>query len=255
MPIGLGLHFIIAIFFAVHAVRNGQERYWLFILFMFPILGSLVYAFAIWLPEARRSRGGQRLARSVRAKLDPGRELREAEQAFGYTATIDNRLRLASALVEAGRHGEAVRHYREALTGVHADDPHLHVGLARALFADGQAAQARDVLDTLIARHPDFRSPEGHLLYARATAASGDRARAREEFDVLVGYFPGLEARTHYAEALAGWGERDAARRVADEAMQHARQLPAYARRANAEWLARLRKLDDAPVAGTATTE
>ena len=33
MPIvGLGLHLLIALFFAVHAVRNGQQLFWLFIL-------------------------------------------------------------------------------------------------------------------------------------------------------------------------------------------------------------------------------
>ena len=33
MPIaGLGLHVLTAIFFAAHAIRSGQERYWLWIL-------------------------------------------------------------------------------------------------------------------------------------------------------------------------------------------------------------------------------
>ena len=44
MPlIGLGLHFLIAIFFAIHAVRNRRQLYWLLILFSFPLLGSLAY--------------------------------------------------------------------------------------------------------------------------------------------------------------------------------------------------------------------
>ena len=43
MPIfGLGLHILIAIFFAIHAIRTGREMYWLLILFMFPLLGSIV---------------------------------------------------------------------------------------------------------------------------------------------------------------------------------------------------------------------
>lgn len=45
MPfVGLGLHFLVAIYFAVHALRSGQGLYWLFILFSFPILGSVVVA-------------------------------------------------------------------------------------------------------------------------------------------------------------------------------------------------------------------
>ena len=53
MPyIGLGLHVLVAIYFAVHAVRSGQEQYWLFILFSFPLLGSVVYFLVIYLPDS-----------------------------------------------------------------------------------------------------------------------------------------------------------------------------------------------------------
>ena len=53
---GIGLHVIIALFFAVHAVRSGQNNYWLFILFAFPLLGSVVYFFANLLPNSRLQR-------------------------------------------------------------------------------------------------------------------------------------------------------------------------------------------------------
>ena len=50
MPfVGLGLHVLVALFFAIHAVRSGQNMYWLFILFVFPLLGSIVY-FVVVLP-------------------------------------------------------------------------------------------------------------------------------------------------------------------------------------------------------------
>lgn len=39
---GLGLHVILALICAVHAIRTRQNMYWLFILFGFPLLGSLV---------------------------------------------------------------------------------------------------------------------------------------------------------------------------------------------------------------------
>jgi len=39
---GLGLHVMIAVLCAIHAIRNRQQMYWIFILFAFPLLGSLV---------------------------------------------------------------------------------------------------------------------------------------------------------------------------------------------------------------------
>lgn len=242
MPV-LGLHVVIALCFAVHAVRSGQDRYWLFVLFAFPLLGSLVYGVAIWLPEWRHTHAGQQVVRGVQRRLDPTRELRAAQDAFDTAATVDHRMRLADALIEAGRADEALSHYEATLRGIHADDPELHVRVARAELEAGRAPAARQRLDELIRRRPDFRSPAGHLLYARALAAEGERDKARHEFDTLVDYFNGFEAQAHYADVLAGWGELESAVRLRDEALRKARRLPAYSRRMNREWLRRLEKI------------
>ncbi len=244
MPIaGIGLHVIIAAFFAVHAVRSGQERYWLFVLFAFPGIGSLVYAVSIWLPEMRYSRHGRQLVGGVQRALDPSRELREALDAVETSANSQNRMRLAEAFVAAGRASEAIPHYQAALRSVHKDDPDIQVGLAKAYLEAGHAAQARELLDVLIKKRPDFRSPEGHLIYARAVAALGDHKQTDEEFETLIGYYAGYEPRARYAEILAGRGERDRARELCERSLRESKRLPAYARTINKEWIGRLQRL------------
>lgn len=103
MPlIGLGLHFLIALFFAIHAVRNGRQLYWLLILFSFPLLGSLAYFVVEYLPASRLERRGRIAGRALQKSLDPGRDVREARSAFDLTPTAHNQMRLAAALLEAG---------------------------------------------------------------------------------------------------------------------------------------------------------
>lgn len=246
MPIGLGLHVLIALFFAVHAMRSGQDRYWLFVLFAFPLLGSIVYGVVIFLPEARHTRTGRDVARHVTRALDPQRELRLAQDAFETAETADNRMRLADALVEAGRAPEAVPVLEAALRGIHSDDASIQVRLARALLESGRAGEARELLDDVIARNPNFKSQDGHLVYARAVAAEGDRAKAKHEFDTLLGYGSSFEPHAHYAEALHAWGEIEAADAVRTAALARAKRQPAYVRRMNKPWLARLQRLGDA---------
>ncbi|UHQ23760.1 tetratricopeptide repeat protein [Lysobacter sp. 5GHs7-4] len=244
MPfLGLGVHVLVALFFAVHAVRSGQERYWLGILFMFPGLGSAIYALTIWLPEMRYSRQGVALVGGVKRALDPTRELREAQNAFEDAPTTDRRLRLADALLASNRASEAATHYESALKGIHADDPDIQVRLAQALLECGHAPRARELLDELIKRRPDYRSPDGHLTYARAVAAEGDRAKAREEFETLIGYSSGFEAHACYAQTLADWGETVAARELCERTLAKAKRLPAYARRLNKPALDRMGQL------------
>jgi hypothetical protein len=244
MPVGIGLHVLIAIFFAVHVIRTGQDKYWLWILFAFPFLGSIVYGVAIWLPAARHSRQGRQVVSGVQRLLDPSKELRAAQEALDITATPNNRLRLADALRNAGRASEAVVQYHAILTGIYANDPNIRVHLAAALLDAGKPADARADLEKLIAEQPNFKSSEGHLIYARAVAATGDRPKAREEFETLVGYYAGLEARARYAELLLDWGDLARCRLLVDESMKIAKRMPGSARNINAEWLSMLKKAE-----------
>jgi hypothetical protein len=196
----------------MHASRTGQDRYWMFILFAFPLLGSLVYAITVWLPDVRirpRPDGRARRAPAARSHARAARGAGRLE----VSATPANRLRLADALLGAGRASEAVVQYQAVLNGIYADDPQVRIHLARALVEAGQPLEARVLLDKLIAEQPKLKSPEGHLIYARAVAALGDRDRAREEFESLVSYYAGLEARARYAEVLLAWQARRGSRR------------------------------------------
>jgi hypothetical protein len=250
MPIaGFGLHVLIAIYFATHAIRSGQDKYWLWILFGFPLLGSLVYALTIWLPAVRQTPQGHQVVRGVRKMLDPTRELRGAQEALDMAATPNNRLRLADALLELGRASEAVVQYQAVLNGVHADDAQVQIKLARALLEAGKPHDARELLDRLIREQPNLKSPDGHLVYARSVAALGDRIKAREEFESLVGYFAGMEARAYYAETLLAWNETARCRELLDECAKIAKRMPGGARDINREWLARLKKVETAMVA------
>jgi hypothetical protein len=249
---GLGLHVLIAIYFASHVLRTGQDRYWLMILFAFPLLGSLVYFLMIWLPDARRSTQGQMVARGVQKLLDPSRELRAAQEALEVAATPANRLRLADALLGMGRASEAVVQYQAVLNGMYADDPQVRIHLARALVEAGNPHEARSLLDKLIAEMPRLKSPEGHLIYARAVAALGDQARAREEFESLVSYYAGLEARARYAEVLLAWGDTARLLALVTDTGKVVKRMPAATRDLNREWITRLKKVESSMSASTA---
>lgn len=244
MPyLGLGLHVLVALYFATHAIRSGQDRYWFMILFAFPLLGSVAYALAIWMPQARHAPEVQAAARGMQRILDPDRELRLAQEAFDDSPTVANRLRLGDALLAKARPAEAAAHFESAARGVHGDDPDIQVRLAESWLASERAADARRLLDDVITRHPAFRSPRGHLIYARAVAAEGDRAKARMEFDALTEYSGDLDVHAEYASTLLGWGEVAEARDVCEKALARLRRMPSYNRRLYRDAIARMRKV------------
>jgi hypothetical protein len=224
MPIlGLGLHLIVAVFFAVHAVRTGRPMYWLLILFSFPLLGSIVYFAAVFLPHSRLERQARLAGHALQKKLDPSRDVREAREAFDLTPTAHNQMRLAAALLEGGQTAEAVAQFDACLQGPFAGDPEVLLGAARAKLANGQAEAAIALLAPLQAKQPGYRPEETGLVLGRAFAATGQQDQAGVQFTSIAERFGSIEARVELALwALANHEEAVAQRELKE--IEHARR-------------------------------
>jgi hypothetical protein len=221
----------------VHCIKTGRNTIWIWVLVLLPLGGAIAYLAVEVLPELFRSRTTRRAVRGVRRALDPQQDLRRLENAARVSSDVATRQRYADELARQGRHAEAMSVYRQALTGLYEHDPNLMLGLARAQFGAGDAAAARATLDELIARNPQFRSPEGHLLYARALESEGRTEAALSEYATLAQYYAGAEARLRYGQLLRRAGRADEARRVLEELLDHARIAPGHYRKAQRDWL------------------
>jgi hypothetical protein len=218
MPIaGFGLHFLLAILCAIHAVRSRQNLYWLLILFGAPVLGSIVYIFAVYLPYSRLERGAMKAVSAAVRVLDPQREVREARAAFEDTPTAQNQMRLASALLEIGDAPAAAGEYENCLNGPFAADPEIRFGAARAFVECQRFADALRYLEPLRQERPDFRPEQVSLLIARSLAGNARTAEARREFEAAVARFGTYESKAEYAIWAYTIGDRDTASRLQTE--------------------------------------
>ncbi|WP_411879524.1 hypothetical protein [Polaromonas sp. YR568] len=241
MPfIGLGLHFIVALFFAVHALRSGQQLYWLIILFSFPMLGSIVYFLAIYLPDSRLERGARKVVAAAAKTLNPTRELKEAHAAFDYTPTAQNQMRLAAALLEAGQALEAAQNYDACLKGPFAADLEIRLGASRAYFACERYAEAITHLEFIRKTDPAFRAEQVSLLLAQSLAGAGRSADARAEFEAAVDRFGSFESRAEYAIWAAAAGDTATSARLQVELQRSMDRWNRHTRELNKPLLRRL---------------
>ena len=212
-----GLYFGLAIFCAIHAVRTRQNSYWLFILFGFPLLGSLVYFFAVYFPNSRLQRQAMKTVAAAARAIDPQREVREARIAFDETPTAQNQMRLAAALLDVGAAAEAAHQYEACLRGPFAGDPEIRFGAARAYVESQRYAEALRHLEPLRREHAAFRAEAVSLLLARALAGSARAAEARAEFEAAVARFGTWEAKAEYAIWAYAVGDTATAERLRAE--------------------------------------
>lgn len=237
MSLAVLLSILIQVLLVIHCIKTGRNQIWIWVIVLLPLAGPIAYAAVEIIPDLFRSRATQRALRGVRKTLDPQRDLRRYESEAKMTGGIASRQRYADELMRQQRYADAIPIYRETLTGLYAHDADLMLALARAQFANGEAAAARTTLDELIAQNPDFKSAEGHLLYAQALEAQGDIPKALEEYQVLAGYYPGAEATVRYARLLRAQGKPENAMQVLRELLDRAKLAPAHYRRTQKEWL------------------
>lgn len=237
MPVLGLLLLVIQILFAVHAVRNGKEFFWLWLILLVPGIGCAVYFFTQILPELGGSRTVKRAHSGLLKAIDPQREFKRRQEMLEIADTVENRVALADECMEARMFPQAIELLQRCLKGMHKDDPAILERLARAQFENAEPARTIATLDALIAAHPSHKSPDGHLLYARALEADGQSGRACEEYDVLRESFPGEEARVRYAQMLTRMGRTEKAKELCHESLLRAKRAPKTYRQREREWL------------------
>lgn len=235
---------------AVHVVRNGRPPWWLLIILIFPLLGSLIYAIAEILPGLGANRRVRVAKEAAVRRIDPDREVRAARDALDTSDTVANRVRLGDALTEQGNWSEAALSYLLALDKAPFGSDAIKLKYARACFEVGNAAEALKVLDELPQGRPGTEADRASMLRGSALAELGEAEAAIAIFRDLGARMPGGEAQCREAgllieqgresEALAALAEVERRMRRLDphEKMRH-RDMYAWAERKLAELRAR----------------
>jgi hypothetical protein len=221
---------------AVHAGRTGRPYFWIMLILALPGAGMLAYFVAEIAPDLLGGPRARSAASGVVKLLDPERGYREALRNVEIASTTATRASLAEQCLRSGRTDEAIQFYRDLLRGMHATDPDLMLGLARAHFAREEFADVQTVLEQLREANPEYRSAEGHLLYAQCLARQADIEAALYEYAALAEYYPGQEAKSRYAALLQQAGRTDEARRLFEEVCRAVALMPKHARRVQREW-------------------
>jgi hypothetical protein len=236
MIFGIGFSVVLAVLMGIHAVRTGRERFWLFILLAFPLLGSVIYAVVNVLPDLVGHGTVRRIGADAVKTLNPEKDYREAQKLVEDTPTVANQLRLANAAYDLRRFEEAERLYAEAANGIHADDATLLLGRAKALIELDRPAEALPILERLGELGEAGRTPQAALAMGRAYHMLGRHSEADTAYEWAAGRLPGLEGMARYVVFLVENGRRAEAQDAMLEIEKRAKRTTAHFRREAKGW-------------------
>ncbi len=95
MPVLAVLEILVKVYFAVHVVKTGRDRYWLWIIIFFPGIGSLVYFFAEFVPDLQGNYKVRKFGTGLADRINPTRRLRDLENQLELAPSVQNRKLLA----------------------------------------------------------------------------------------------------------------------------------------------------------------
>ncbi|WP_374379945.1 tetratricopeptide repeat protein [Dongia sp.] len=233
MPLLPLLILALDIFMAVHVIRNGKTCWWISIILVFPLIGSLVYFFVEIFPtldlkpqprvvSMQRARWKQAQDSRVREREVRGRNINDVVN----SGSINDKLSLADECMKRDRYADAIRLYESAREGFFVNAADVLLGLARAQLENGEFVPCRQTLRELAEAHPGSFAQERIILTARALAGAGDFATAIAELEALLDRKDSLEARRlearyYYAEFLWKQGMKDRSLAQLAEVIKH----------------------------------
>jgi hypothetical protein len=228
---------LIQLALVVHIIRTGRNTFWIFVVIFAPLIGALAYFIIEILPGLGHSRVVHKANKAILDTVNPNRDVHQLTDTLAVANTVDNILNLANALEERGSYDDALALYAKVQMGMYKDDPYILLGKARVLYKKSDFINAKEALDTLIAKNPDFKSPEGHLLYAKSLEGIGEIEKALHEYEALNQYYAGPEPKCHYARLLNATGEHEKANVLFKEIVAASKRSGRHYNYLHKEWI------------------
>jgi len=228
---------LIQIFFAVHVVKTGRDRYWLWIIILFPGIGSLIYFFAEYIPDLLKNYRVQKFSSGIEKRLNPTKRLRYLEKEVELTQSVKNKKLLAEEYVNNGMFDKGISLYLGCMQGMYKNDISIIEGLCCAYYFKKDLPNAKKYLTKLMELRPDKKGDEFDLMYAETLEELGDTDRALKAYSETVKFFSGEEARCRYALLLKKTGRVKEADELFGVILNNARLSPKFYVKAQKQWI------------------
>lgn len=223
------LGWIVQLAFIVHALKTGRPYFWVWILFVAPVIGGIAYAIFELAPDLD-STGG-----SVSWKPRAWR-IRDLQAQLDETDTVKLRLALADELLGGGHADEACQVVEDSLTGVWRDDPHTLAAVGRYQLEAGKIDAALQTLGKIDTRADRLLEQQVAILRGRALVEAGRHAEGQAVLRAAMNVFLGEEGRYFLAVSLAETDGLDDARETWTDIRKRYRRANRGWRRSEKRW-------------------
>jgi hypothetical protein len=217
----------------VHAIRNG-EYIWAVFIFFFSGLSALLYFFFVY----RASGGGNPMAGFELPGAADRRQIKKLQADIHHLDKPHLHLQLADIYFSQGKLDQAEESYRAA----YARDPNdedIRAHLGNCLARRGKPQEALPLLEAVCAQNPKHDYGYTLMTLAETQAATGQIDAALATWRQVLSLYGYPRARVQYADLLIQKKEYAEARKSLEEVINDAPYVTKFQRKREAVWFNR----------------
>ncbi|HEY3761607.1 MAG TPA: tetratricopeptide repeat protein [Verrucomicrobiae bacterium] len=219
----------------IHALRN-REWVWAIFIFFFWTLTSLLYFFLVYRATPSSTRGFELPGAHDRKRI------KQLQAQIHHLDKAHHYLQLADIYFQQGKLEEAEKCYRSAMER-DAQDLETRAHLGQCLLREKRPAEARPLLEGVIAEKPDHEYGYTLMAFAETLAALGETDNAMKVWKQVTASHSYPRAKVQLAEIYLAKGQKDLARTELKDALSDDAHAPAFQRKRDRVWISKAKSL------------
>ncbi len=226
---------IFQIWMLVHAIRN-REWVWAVFIFFFWILTAVLYYFMVYRATPSSTRGFELPGAYDRKRI------KELQAKIHHLDKAHHYSQLGDIYFQQGKLEEAEKCYRSAMERDAQDiDTRAHLG--QCLLREKRAAEARPLLEGVIAEKPDHEYGYTLMGFAETLAALGETDNAMNVWKQVTATHSYPRAKVQLAELYLAKNQKDLARTELKDVLSDDIHAPSFQRKRDRVWISRAKGL------------
>lgn len=217
---------ILQAFCLYHAYKNNNQQKWYWLIIFLPVVGCLIYLYDNF--YSRRNINS--LTEGVKGLVYSNYAVEKLEKEVKFSETITNKMNLADAYTERGRHDEAIKLYESCRNGFYENNPDLLNKLLRGYYLKkdyNKVIEFGQLLETV-----KGLGEEGKIAYAWAFHFTGNTPKAEEKFKEMDGKFANFQARIEFSKFLIEIGKINNAKAILNAILEEHDAMESYEKNA-----------------------
>ena len=213
-----------------------REWFWAVFIFIFPLLNAVLYYFLVYRAAAPTMRGFELPGAHDR------RRIRELQAQIHHLDKAHHHSQLGDIYFQQGKLDKAEACYRSALERDPQDiDTHAHLG--QCLLREKRAAEARPLLEGVIAKNPKHDYGYTMMALAETLTALGEKNSALQIWQQVTAEHSYARAKVQLAELYLAQNQPELARTELKDVVTDDIHAPAFQRKRDHVWVSQAKSL------------